>query len=113
MKEHFMGLDLGTPSGLELDFGTAADDQRQLRESAEAAIQIALRLKSNRISFNTGASLEGRETELANMTAELQKQYPGLKEIVPSRAGDSATAYLNETPGPVKKFLFRLTPPEV
>lgn len=108
-----MGLDLGTPSGLDLDFGTAADDNRALRESAEAAIQVALRLKSNRISFNTGASLEGRETELANMTAELQKQYPALTEIVPSRVDNSATAYLNEKPGTVKKFLVSLTSPDV
>ena len=108
-----MGLDLGTPSGLELDFGTAADDQRVLRESAEAAIQAALRLKSNSISFSTGFSLKGHETELAAMTAELQKQYPGLKEIVPSRVDNSATAYLNEKPGPVRKFLGSLTTTEM
>ena len=108
-----MGLDLGTPSGLDLDFGTVADDQRLLRESAEAAIQIALRRNSSRISFATASSLLGREAELAGLTAELRKKYPALKEIVPSRDDNSVTACLNDEPGPVKKILVSPTMADV
>ncbi|MEZ0222909.1 MAG: hypothetical protein ACAH83_00015 [Alphaproteobacteria bacterium] len=108
-----MGLDLGTPSGLDLDFGTAAQDHQNLRESVEAAIQAALKMQSNSISFNAAASLQGRDTEVSNLCHELRQKYPALQEIVPSRIGNSATAYLNKKPGRVRKFLLSLTTAEI
>jgi hypothetical protein len=108
-----MGLDLGTSSGLDLDFGTAAQDHQHLRESAEAAIQAALKLGCNSVSFNTAASLQGRGTEIGNLCGELQQKYPGVKEIVPSRVDTAATVYLNKKPGAVKKFLLSLVAPEM
>jgi hypothetical protein len=108
-----MGLDLGTTSGLDLDFGTAARDHQDLRESVEAAIQAALTIGSNSVTFNTAASLQGRGTEVSNLCHELQQKYPALQEIVPGRAASAATAYLNKKPGAVKKFLLSFATPEM
>ncbi|TAL34833.1 MAG: hypothetical protein EPN97_08205 [Alphaproteobacteria bacterium] len=108
-----MGLDLGTTSGLDLDFGTAAQDRQDLRESAEAAIQAALKLGRSSVSFNTAASLRGRDTEIGNLCHELRQKYPALTEIVPSRVDTGATIYLNKKPGRVKKLLFSLVTAEM
>lgn len=108
-----MGLDLGTTSGLDLDFGTAARDHQSLRESAETAIQAALQMKSNSISFNTAASLRRRDTEVSSLCQELQQKYPALQEIVPSRIGNGATVYLNKKPGRIRKFLKSLATAEL
>ena len=104
--ENPVGLDIGN------DSLPSSDDSVSLRDIAESAIQSALKGNRNRITFNT-VSLKGREAELAEVCADLQKQYPGLQEIVPSRVDGTATAYLNEKPGPVKKFLLRFVTADV
>jgi hypothetical protein len=102
-----MGLDIGENGKPE---GEAAGES--LRDVAESAIQQALRLHTNRVTFAFNTSAIDR-SELATVCADLQKQYPGLQEIVPGRADNSATAYLNEKPSAFKKFLFSWKPAEI
>jgi hypothetical protein len=105
-----MGLDLGTPSGLELD-ASGEEAAPSLRDVAESAIRSALRLKRDTITFYfNGAAL--KDGDVAAVCADLQKQYPALKEIVPGKT-DSATAHLSEQSGQLKKFVLRYKPVEV
>jgi hypothetical protein len=101
-----MGLDIGD------DIRTKDEPGDSLRDIVESAVQSALRISHNRvtISFNPAAVKAG---DLDAVCADLQKQYPALKEIVPSRVDGNAIAYLNEKPGKAKKFLLRFTTAEI
>jgi hypothetical protein len=101
-----MGLDLGD------DMKTRSEPGESLRDIVESAVQSALRTNRNRVTFSFNPAAV-KADDLAEVCADLQKQYPGLKEIVPSRVDGNAIAYLNEKPGKAKKFLLSFTTAEL
>lgn len=106
-EEDFMGLDIDSSAA------ALPESDDDLTAIAESAIRRALDANQTSVSFNTVASLAGRENEVAGVVAELQKKFPGLQELVPLRFETGATAYLHKKPGAVRKFLRSISAAEI